>query len=151
MGKNKMRKILPIVVFFFLSTHVFGQEAEIHKAAYNGDMSKVEELLKKGVNPDARDSFGGTALHAAMFQKNIKIIQLLLQYKFDINAQGPQNGYTPLHDAVWSNNIEAVKLLLDEGAKTNIKGKDGLTPYGKAKNEGKAEIVKLFESRGIKE
>jgi ankyrin repeat protein len=56
----------------------------------------------------------------------------------------------PLHD-VWANNLEAAKLLLDEGAKTNLRGKDGLTPFGKAKKEGKTEIVKYFESRGIKE
>jgi ankyrin repeat protein len=86
-----------------------------------------------------------------MFQKNMEIVKALLQHHFDINAQGTQNGYTPLHDAVWANNTEAITLLLDEGAKTNLKGKDGLTPYGKAKKEGKTEIVKFFESRGIKE
>jgi ankyrin repeat protein len=140
-----------ILSFLFLANFAFGQSAEIHKAAYDGDINKVRELLQKGVKPDERDSFGGTALHAAMFQKNMEIVKLLLQHHFDINAQGTQNGYTPLHDAVWANNMEAIKLLLGEGAKTNLRGKDGLTPYGKAKKEGKTEIVKYFESRGIKE
>ena len=147
-----MRNVLLIIFFMNLTAGwAFGQSAEIHKAAYNGDINKVHELLKKGVNPDERDSFGGTALHAAMFQKNMEIVKLLLENQFDVNAVGPQNGYTPLHDAVWAENVEAVKLLLDKGAKTNIKGKDSLTPYGKAKKEGKKEIVKLFESRGIME
>jgi ankyrin repeat protein len=84
-----------------------------------------------------------------MFQKNMEIVKLLLEHHFDINAVGPQNGYTPLHDAVWANHIEAVILLLDRKAKTNIKGKDGLTPFAKAQKEGKSDIVKLFESRGI--
>jgi ankyrin repeat protein len=86
-----------------------------------------------------------------MFQKNMEIVKLLLEHNFDVNAVGPQNGYTPLHDAVWADNMEAIKLLLDKGARTNIKGKDGLTPYGKAKKEGKKEIIQLFESRGIME
>ena len=147
-----MRSVSLIITFLILTAcWAFGQSAEIHKAAYNGDINKVRELLKKGVNPDERDSFGGTALHAAMFQKNMEIVKLLLENQFDVNAVGPQNGYTPLHDAVWAENVEAVKLLLDKGAKTNIKGKDSLTPYGKAKKEGKKEIVKLFESRGIME
>ena len=64
-----------------------------------------------------------------MFQKNMEIVKLLLEHNFDVNAVGPQNGYTPLHDAVWANNIEAVRLLLDRNAKTNIQGKDGLTPF----------------------
>jgi len=146
-----MRKATFLFFFLFLSNFAFGQSAEIHQAAYHGDIDKVRELLQKGVKPDERDSFGGTALHAAMFQKNMEIVKLLLQYHFDINAQGSQNGYTPLHDAVWANNMEAIELLLDEGAKTHLKGRDGLTPYVKAKKEGKTEIVKLFESRKIKE
>jgi len=32
-----------------------------------------------------------------------------------------------------------------------MKGKDGLTPYAKAPKEGEAKILKIFESRGIKE
>jgi ankyrin repeat protein len=140
------------LIFFLLIVWpglVYGQNAEIHKAAYNGDIKRVQELLSKGVNPDARDSYGGTALHAAMFQKNMEIVKLLLDYNFDVNAVGPQNGYTPLHDAVWASNIEAVRILLDRNARTDIKGKDGLTPFAKAQKEGKSDIVKLFESRGI--
>ena len=146
-----MKKAALLLFCLFVTHSAFAQNAEIHKAAYNGDINKVRELLQKGVKPDERDSFGGTALHAAMFQKNMQIVKLFLQNGFNINAQGTQNGYTPLHDAVWANNLEAAKLLLDEGAKTNLRGKDGLTPFGKAKNEGKTEIVKYFESRGIKE
>jgi ankyrin repeat protein len=86
-----------------------------------------------------------------MFQKNMEIVKLLLEYRFDVNAVGPQNGYTPLHDAVWADNLEAVKILLNKGAQTNLKGKDGLTAYGKAKKEGRREILKYFESKGIKE
>jgi ankyrin repeat protein len=147
-----MRNVLLIISFIVLATSfAFGQTAEIHKAAYNGDMGKVRELLKKGVNPDERDSYGGTALHAAMFQKNMEIVKLLLEHGFDVNAIGPQNGYTPLHDAVWADNLEAVKILLDNGAGTNIKGKDGLTPYAKAKQEARKELVRYFETRGIRE
>ena len=151
MGVRFMKKIGLLFLFLFMTPSAFAQNAEIHRAAYQGDIERVRELLQKGVKPDERDSFGGTALHAAMFQKNMEIVTLLLRNKFDIDAQGTQNGYTPLHDAVWANNLDAVKRLLDEGAKTNMKGKDGLTPYGKARKEGRVEIARYFESRGIKE
>jgi ankyrin repeat protein len=146
-----MKTMLAILTFALIVGSAFGQSAELHKAAYSGDVGRVREILQKGVHPNERDSFGGTALHAAMFQKNMEIVKLLLEYKFDVNAVGPQNGYTPLHDAVWADNLEAIQLLLAKGAKTSIKGKDGLTPYGKAKKEGKTNIVTYFESRGIKE
>ncbi len=118
----------------------------LHKAAHNGDIGLVSNILKNNVNPDERDSFGGTALHAAMFQKNTEIITLLINHGFDVNAQGLSNGYTPLHDAVWANNLEAVIILLKHGARTDIRAKDGLTPYEKAIKEGKKEIVSYMES-----
>jgi hypothetical protein len=120
----------------------------LHKAAYNGDIELVKKILKSKVNPDERDSFGGTALHAAMFQKNTEIITILINYGFDVNAQGLSNGYTPLHDAVWANNLEAAKILLKRGARTDIRGKDGLTPYEKALKEDKKAIAEYFKSKG---
>lgn len=122
-------------------------EDSLHKAAHTGDIALVRNILKKNVDPDARDSFGGTALHAAIFQKNTEIIVLLINYGFDVNAKGLSNGYTPLHDAVWANNLEAVRILVEHGARTDIRAKDGLTPYEKAKSEGKKEIVSYMESK----
>lgn len=80
-----------------------------------------------------------------MFQTNIKVVELLLNAGFDVNAVGPRNGYTPLHDAVWANNVPAAQLLLAKGACTDIKGKDGMTPYEKAVKEGKIEIARLLQ------
>lgn len=117
----------------------------LHKAANTGNLEEVQKILKTKPDPDARESFGGTALHAAMFQKNMQIVELLIDYGLDINAIGPANGYTPLHDAVWANNKDAVKLLLTKGAKTDIKAKDGLTPLEKAQKEGKTDLVECFK------
>ena len=126
-----------------------GNRDELHKAAYNGKIVEVERILKTDPDPDARDSSGGTALHAAMFQNNMRIITLLIEHNFNVNAVGPQNGYTPLHDAVWANNLDAIKILLEHGARTDVIGKDGLTPYQKAKKGRETAIVKYFESRGV--
>ena len=113
----------------------------IHKAAHRGDLAQVKALLKEGVKPDARDGFGGTALHAAMFQDDLQVVELLLAHGFDPNAVGRSNGYTPLHDAVWASNLPAARLLLARGARTDVKGKDGLTPLEKAVREGRKELA----------
>ena len=125
-----------------------GKDA-LHKAAYNGNLESVKNILRENPDPDARDSSGGTALHAAMFQDNMEIVLLLLDYGLDPNAIGPRNGYSPLHDAVWGENLEAVKILLARGARADVKAKDGLTPYAKAGKEMKKDIVAYFESKGI--
>lgn len=122
-----------------------GTGDDIIQAAYHGKVEQLQTLLKQDFDPDTRDSYGGTALHAAMFQDNVEIVKMLLAAGFDPNAIGPKNGYTPLHDAVWANNIEAAKLLLVAGAKTDIKGLDGHTPLEKARNENKSDLVELLE------
>ena len=53
------------------SSKTYAKDA-LNKAAYNGDEKEVAAILKTTPDPDGRDSSGGTALHAAMFQKNIK-------------------------------------------------------------------------------
>lgn len=135
----------PTVVSLNDKTSSYPKDA-LHKAANQGDEILVAKILKTKPNPDARDSYGGTALHAAMFQSNIKIVQMLINYGLDVNAIGPRNGYTPLHDAVWANNAAAARELLAHGANTGIKGKDGLTPLEKARQEGKTELIKVLEA-----
>ncbi len=133
-----------LVISILVPTAAFSEDT-LHKAAYNGDIELVTKILQNSVNPDERDSFGGTALHAAMFQKKTEIITLLITHGFDVNAQGTSNGYTPLHDAVWANNLEAAKILIKHGARTDIRAKDGLTPYEKALKENKKEIAEYLK------
>jgi hypothetical protein len=135
-----------VAISFLFSTTALCKDS-LHKAAYRGDRESVNKILKGKVNPDERDSFGGTALHAAMFQKNTEIITVLINYGFDVNAQGLSNGYTPLHDAVWANNLATIKILLKRGARTDIRGKDGLTPYEKTLKEDKKEIAEYLQSK----
>ncbi len=150
LGVFRSMAFLTVLLSVICPTVLFCDD-RLHKAAYDGDIELVKTILKSPVDPDERDSFGGTALHAAMFQKNTDIIVLLINYGFDVNAIGPANGYSPLHDAVWANNLEAVKILLKHGARMDIAAKDGMTPYEKAKNEGKNEIVDYMKSQGYPE
>jgi ankyrin repeat protein len=101
----------------------------------------VRLVLAAKPDPDVRDNFGATALHEAIFESNLEVIQLLLDNGFDVNAQVPSNGYTPLHYAVWLNKPEAVKLLLSYNADKSIKDKKGFTPLEKATKEGKRDLV----------
>ena len=113
-------------------------------AAYRGDEKMVREILAAGVDKNARDSIGATALHVAVFQSNPMVIRLLLEYGFDPNARTSRNGYTPLHNAVSANNVEAARLLLRYGADPNIRGLDGLSPLAKARMEEKRQLVLLL-------
>lgn len=113
-------------------------------AAYRGDDSMVKEILSAGVDKDVRDALGATALHAAMFQRNLMVVKILLDYGFDPNARATKNGNTPLHYAVASDNLGAARLLLQYQANKNIRNFEGLTPLEKARKEEKDEMAKLL-------
>lgn len=138
---KRLSLLLVILVPIFCFSYQAFSEDTIHLAAYNGDEEKVLSWLATSPDPDARDSYGGTALHAAMFQKNLNIVRHLINAGYNVNAVGPSNGYTPLHDAVWADNLAALKLLIEHGGDLSIRGHDGNTPLEKARKEGKDEIV----------
>lgn len=107
----------------------------------------VKKILATNPDPDVRNGFGATALHEAIWQSNLKVIELLLDYGFDVNAVVASNGYTPLHYAVWLNKPEAVRLLVQYKADKNIKDKQGLTPLEKARKEGKRDLILVLSRK----
>jgi len=113
-------------------------------ATYMGNATLVRNILATNPDKNIRDDFGDTALHLAMFQSNLNVVKLLLDYGFDPNAKIEHNGYTPLHNAVAANNVAAARLLLQYGANKNIRDCDGLTPLDKARKEGKQELASLL-------
>ena len=129
------------------------KEAESHQAfpphaiinaSYRGDEKTVREILAAGADKDVRDAIGETALHLAMFQSNVEIVKLLLDYGFDPNAVAVKNGFTPLHNAVAANNAAAARLLLQYGANKRIRCNEGYTPLDMARKREKGDMVNVL-------
>src|SRR6267154_6798058 len=68
------------------------------RAALIGDLEAVKSLLNGGVNPDARDTFGRTALIEAAFGRQIHIVEFLISQGADLNARD-RDGWTALMEA----------------------------------------------------
>ena len=116
---------------------------ELLEAARNGDLIKVQTLLEKGANPNAKDDDGKTPLHNAVKEGHVEIVKLLLEHGANPNAQD-DGGLTPLHSAAFHGYVEIVKLMLEHGANPNAKTILGHTPLHIAVQEGYVEIVKLL-------
>ena len=148
------RALFFVFAFSFLyTTALFPQEEDtvrvypawaILNAAFVGDADFLRDILETNPDIDIRDSMGATALHIAIFQENLEILQLLLEYGFDINAQVPSNGYTPLHYCVRMNNLNAARFLLAHNADRTIRDSDGYTPMERATKEAKRDMIILF-------
>ena len=146
----RMPAVFLLLIFIF-PLSAFSQEiAEtipphaIINASYVGDEKTVRELLAAGVDKDARDALGASALHLATMHTNHIIIKLLLDHGFNPNIRAEKSGNTPLHYAVAANNIGAVQLLIQYQANRNLRNLEGLTPLEKARREGKDDIARIL-------
>jgi ankyrin repeat protein len=107
-------------------------------------------LLQRGWPVDARLPDGLTALMLASLEKNIPLMELLLQAgaQVDLQCECPvilNGGHTALTLASFSGSEQAVRLLLDAGATV-----DARSGYGTALivADDKMDLVKLLLSRG---
>ncbi|BDA67640.1 hypothetical protein CAL7716_018060 [Calothrix sp. PCC 7716] len=118
-------------------------------ASFNGYTEIVRELLNAGANPLIVDYImKATPAHKAAFSRHAEVVKLLIeQDHFQIDSQGPYNGYTELHDAVWHGSIETVKVLLDANASLDLRGHDGKTPLEIAITHGRSEIAELIREK----
>lgn len=102
-------------------------ETLLQVAAIKGDIKRIEELLKAGASPNARDNAGWTPLHEAVHYGHTEIAKKLLDHGAMINVPGTEND-TPLHDALRQGQLDCVRLLVSYGACLTSRNIHGLTP-----------------------
>ncbi|XP_060600298.1 SH3 and multiple ankyrin repeat domains protein 2-like isoform X2 [Ruditapes philippinarum] len=113
----------------------------------NGNLSKINKLTNKGLDPNFHDSSGETPLTYAVCLPKDKCREVIITL---VSGGGhldfrTRHGQTPMHKAILQGNQVAVQSLLDLGASTNYKDSRGLTPlyysvlYGK--NAACAELL----------
>jgi hypothetical protein len=88
----------------------------LRRAASVGDVAKVKELLTAGVDANAANSYGGTALSFAADKGHAEVVKLLLEHGADPNVKDTFYSSTPLTWAVDHGHSEVVRALLEKGA-----------------------------------
>jgi ankyrin repeat protein len=99
------------------------KEEKLITAAKQGDVSRITELLSKGVNLNyRRKDEQVTALDVAVLANNANLVSLLLEHGADVNG-ATKNGYTALLVASmpYSGNLDVVDTLVRHGADVNAK------------------------------
>ena len=133
---------------FFLNFRNLQNESVLHFAARGGHQEAALELLKRGANPNCRDTRGLTPLFVACRHGHMGIVALLLDYNCDVNSQDAQTGKTTLHWAIQHGSLEAVMELLDCGSDPNIKDRNWQTPFMLALSLGRRDILELLLHAG---
>ena len=75
---------------------------QLISAARNGDMAAVQQLIQQGVNIEAKDSAGNTALIYAAGWGRTDVVKLLLEKGANIEARDARRGWTALINAAWA-------------------------------------------------
>jgi ankyrin repeat protein len=118
------------------------------QAVRSGDTAAVKAFLAQGVDVNARDGSGTTALMLAVLHADTNMVRLLLDKGADVNTKN-KAGATALMWAV--GNYDKVKALLDKGAEVNARAASGFTALMIAVNSDAAtETVKLLVKKGAK-
>jgi len=112
-------------------------------ASVKGDFKKVQELINKGANPNAKDYAKRTPLHHASGGGHDKTVKTLLQNKANIHAKDDA-GMTPLHHASNMGRDKTVKTLLQNKANIHAKDDGGWTPLHHASLNGRDKTVRLL-------
>jgi len=111
-----------------------GSEAEFSDPTGNdiwtmagaGNVQAVKEHLAKGIDVDAKNKDGSTALHIASLLGQYEVAELLIQKGADVNTKG-NDGATSLHAAAFLGQYREAKLLLENGVNANTRKNDGAT------------------------
>ncbi|KAM5442205.1 hypothetical protein MferCBS31731_002579 [Microsporum ferrugineum] len=87
------------------------KQSAMAMAVANRQAAVVRLLLQHGVDMNARDDRGRTALHDTAETNDTEMMQLLLDYNADLNIVD-ESGMVPIEIAASLGNIEAVEVLL---------------------------------------
>lgn len=149
---------------------------EIFDAVSRDDLSSLNRLLDRGMDPSSTDKSGHSLLMYAARDGKTEVARVLVERKANLNARNPhdetalmlaafnghlpivkllqahgarveKDGWAPLHYAAFNGNTEICQLLLDANANIDARAPNQMTPLMIAARNGHAATVKLLLSR----
>ncbi|XP_016101477.1 LOW QUALITY PROTEIN: ankyrin-2-like [Sinocyclocheilus grahami] len=117
------------------------------RAARAGNIDKVLEYMKGGVDISSCNQNGLNALHLAAKEGHIELVQELLDRGSSVDS-ATKKGNTALHIASLAGQGEAVNILVKRGADINAQSLNGFTPLYMASQENHLDVVRYLLENG---
>uniref|UniRef100_A0A671YFU5 Ankyrin 2 n=1 Tax=Sparus aurata TaxID=8175 RepID=A0A671YFU5_SPAAU len=117
------------------------------RAARAGNIDKVLEYLKGGVDISTCNQNGLNALHLAAKEGHVDLVQELLDRGAAVDS-ATKKGNTALHISSLAGQAEVVKLLVKRGADINAQSQNGFTPLYMAAQENHLDVVRYLLENG---
>jgi ankyrin repeat protein len=122
----------------------YTQQAFVQRAK-QGDIQAVRLFVLAGMDPNAKDDDGNTALMSAIAENRTEIIKVLLKAKANVNEKNVGGG-TALPLAAARGKLDTVHLLLDQGAGAQVINEAFVTA---AKN-AHTDVLRALLEKGAK-
>lgn len=122
------------------------QREQLHSAAQDGDLEKVEKLLKAKYPVNRFDELGKTPLHYAVAGEHFAVVEVLIRAGANVNAHDERTiGNTPLADCAKTCSFQMAQRLIRAGADPTIQGWMWLNAIHRAQERRDEEGKKVFE------
>ncbi|MDE0151981.1 MAG: ankyrin repeat domain-containing protein [Bdellovibrionales bacterium] len=106
---------------------------ELFRAACEGDVTRVQELIQQGANVHKRNSLRESTLHIT---RSPGVVKVLSDAGADVDARD-RYGSTPLHEALYP---EVAKALLEAGANPHLRDDFGQLPVRPVLEEARQQM-----------
>ncbi|MGL1893549.1 MAG: ankyrin repeat domain-containing protein [Spirochaetaceae bacterium] len=127
---------------------VYKQDYNLYLAVKDDDYKEVKNLISQGYEfYNYINHNGNSTIHEAT-DKNIRILESLLNLGFDPDLREHTNNDTPLHQAVRNKKYSAISVLLKNNADPNILNLEDKTPLCIAVNNNDIRAVSLLLENG---
>jgi len=125
-------------------------ENNFTESAKKGDIEAVKLFLTEGIDINAKNEKGQTALMRAAEYQRTAVVTLLLEKGADVNFRSQPMRRTALMEASSAGNIVIIKQLAERGAEINAKDLSNNTSLHFASMWGHVESVSLLIVLGAK-
>lgn len=139
-----MRILLLFLMYSFVST---SYAQSIHRVACQGNLEKLDSMLQT-VDINIKNKIGSSLLQAAVFCRQEKVFDYLLEKGIDVNAKNKYDE-SALFYAFHMNSIKMASILIERGAEVDIINDLGETTLFKAVQSNNLELIELVLSRGV--
>ena len=145
-----MRRVYMVlgVLFVLFSAAASAAVDTLADAAMRGDVALVRSLLQQKADVNGSQADGTTALHWAVRQDNLEMVNLLIGAGANVKASN-HFGLTPLSLACVNGNAATIQALLKAGVDANaVLSELGETPLMMAARTGNSDAVKVLLDHG---
>src|SRR5271163_1018612 len=126
----------------------------LHVAVERSQSDIMAGLVAAGVQIDAWDTYGGTALHRATRREDTTILDSLLDLRHSVDVENnyqetPSSWSAPWNANIFHRNERIIETVLNHGADSNTKGTGGLSELARRVAHDHEEYLILLLRREV--